>query len=391
VLELIVGAAGAGRVRDLGRASFFVRCEAADRPSAHEIAKLGGWATLRGEAAELVDGEVLPPLEPVPPRHRVKGVSSLIDADGNLRAQWVKTAAQHETPEELLARLLRDLPATVPVREAAAPAPSAGARDDLLAVYVLGDAHVGLLAWSPETGADFDLSIAESLMVGAVEDLVARGPRTRRAILLNVGDYFHADNAHGHTTNSAHSLDLDGRTLKVLAAGMRIFVAMIDATLRHHDHVTVDCRIGNHDGHTSLMLAIALAAHYRNEPRIDVPLPASHRAYHEFGRVLIGTTHGDRAKPEKLPELMAAERPEAWGRTRHRYWYCGHIHHSTVREHIGVTVESFRTLAGRDSWHAAQGYLSGRDMRRIVLHADHGEVSRETVNVSALLGRESAA
>lgn len=42
-------------------------------------------------------------------------------------------------------------------------------------------------------------------------------------------------------------------------------------------------------------------------------------------------------------------------------------------------------LAAADSWHSAQGYVSGRDMHRIVYHREHGEVSREVVNVAAVL------
>lgn len=343
-----------------------------------------GWSQAKAEASE--GAVAAPPVEAIPPGHTIKGVSTYVGADGETRGQWIKTQAKGETREEVLARLLRDLPTSVPVREGSIPAPTSPAREDLLAAYVVGDAHVGMRAWAQECGASFDLAIAEALLVGAARDLVLRGPRTARAILLNVGDWFHSDTAHGHTTNGQHSLDLDGRALKVLSAGMRIFVAMIDAALDHHDHVTVDCRIGNHDGHTSLMLAIALQAHYRNEPRIDVPPPVSHRAYHEFGQNLIGTTHGDRAKGADLAAIMAAEQPQAWGRTRHRAWWCGHVHHSTVTEYRGCTVESFRTLAARDAWHAGQGYVSGRDMRRIVLHREHGEVSREIVCSDAILG-----
>ena len=243
-----------------------------------------------------------------------------------------------------------------------------------------------MLAWAPESGADFDLAICEDLMTRAMRDLVLRGPRAKRALIVNLGDFFHSDNAHGHTTNSQHSLDIDGRHPKVLATGLRIFTTLIDSALEHHDHVTVDCRIGNHDAHTSLMLSIALAAYYRNEPRVTIPPTITQRSYHVHGACLIGTTHGDREKPDKLPGLMAAERPADWGRTRHRVWYVGHVHHRTVVEHVGCRVETFGTLAGRDSWHAAQGYLSGRDMHRITMHSAYGEIGREIVNVEALLG-----
>lgn len=345
------------------------------------------WSIAKSQASE---GAVeAPPLEPVPVDHRVAGVSTYVDADGMVKGQWIKTRAKEETPAEMLARLSAETLAAIAPRSWAVPAPTAPSSDDLLAVYPLGDPHVGLLAWAPESGADFDLATCETLMVGAMRDLVLRGPRARRALVINLGDFLHYDNANARTTKGEHSLDTDSRAPKVLAVGLRIMVALIDAALEHHDEVEVDCRIGNHDAHTSLMLSLALAAHYRTEPRVTIPATVSHRAYHEHGAVLIGTTHGDRAHGEDLAGIMAAEQPEAWGRTRHRYWLCGHVHHTRRQEYRGVIVEAFRTLAARDSWHAAQGYVSGRDMHRIVYHRRHGEVSREVVNVGALL--ESAA
>ncbi len=323
-----------------------------------------------------------PPVEPVPPRHRIKGVSSYVDAEGNIKGQWIKTRSQ-ESDAEFLARLAAETLAAIQPRTWSIAPPDAHDAE-LLAVYPLGDPHIGLLAWAPETGDDWNLQLAEEMMVSAIRGLVLRGPRTTKAMIVNLGDFFHYDNAASRTTRGEHSLDVDSRSPKVLAVGLRIMVALIDAALEHHAAVTVDCRIGNHDAHTSLMLSLALAAHYRNEPRVTVPPTTTHRAYYEHGAVLLGTTHGDTAKGEDLASIMAAEQPKAWGRTRYRYWLCGHVHHLRRQEYRGVIVESFRTLAGRDSWHASQGYVSGRDMHRIVYHRDHGEVSREVVNVSAL-------
>lgn len=327
-------------------------------------------------------------IEAIPAGHAVAGVSTLVSGDGHLLAQWVKTRKESENQEELLKRLFAELPTVVPARVGSIPTPTTPAQEDLMAVYPLGDPHVGLMAWKKEAGADFDLKICEDLMVEAMRDLVLRGPRTKRAMVLNLGDFYHFDTSAQHTTKGDHTLDVDGRSPKVLAVGLRIMHTLIDAALEHHEEVLVDCRIGNHDGHTSLMLSLSLAAYYRNEPRVIIPPTIRHRAYYEFGRVMIGTTHGDKAKGQDLESLMAAEEPEMWGRTRHRYILCGHIHHSVVKEYRGCKVESFRTLAARDSWHASSGYVSGRDMHRIVYHRTHGEVSREIVNVSALIGSE---
>lgn len=347
------------------------------------VGRGGTWSSAKAEASGGAVSDV--PVEVLPVGHKLKGVSSYLNAKGELVGQWVKTAAIHESPEEVLARLMRELPGTVPVREGCierAPGPT---REDLLAVYPLGDPHVGMLSWGRETGASFDLEICERLMVDAMRDLVLRGPRAQRALIVNLGDFFHFDNASHHTTRSDHALDVDGRTAKVLLAGIRIFVALIDAALEHHETVQVDCRVGNHDTYTSITLSLMLAAHYHNEPRVSIPPSIAHRAYHRFGRNLIGTTHGDRAKAQDLGAIMAAEAPEAWGATTHRVWLTGHVHHQSVKEYRGVKVESFRTLAARDSWHAAQGYVAGRDMQRITYHTEYGEIGREIAGIDYLL------
>ena len=104
----------------------------------------------------------------------------------------------------------------------------------------------------------------------------------------------------------------------------------------------------------------------------------------EFGRNMIGVTHGHNTKPAALPGIMATDHPEAWGRTSHRYWYTGHIHHQTVYEFPGCTVETFRTLAARDAWHHAKGYRSGRSMVCDVLHRERGRIMRHEVGVEEL-------
>ena len=81
---------------------------------------------------------------------------------------------------------------------------------------------------------------------------------------------------------------------------------------------------------------------------------------------------------------MAADRPEAWGRTKFRYWLTGHLHTRKAVEFPGVMWETFRTLAPGDAWSHAAGYRSGRDLTSITFHREHGEVARNCINVSML-------
>ena len=57
----------------------------------------------------------------------------------------------------------------------------------------------------------------------------------------------------------------------------------------------------------------------------------SHRKYFKYGSSLIGTTHGDGAKTNDLPLLMAQESNE-WANTKHRYFYTHHVHHKHYKK-----------------------------------------------------------
>lgn len=336
------------------------------------------------------DDETAPdevPLPALPERHVVRGVSTLVGPDGEVRAQWVKTRAEDVTRAEVLERLVAELPERVPTRAEVAPPPDGELADDLMAVYAMGDPHVGMLAWAPEAGEHFDLDICRRLMEGAIDRLTQDGPRTRRALICQLGDFFHSDLPTNRTPQSGHALDVDGRWFRVLQVGIGIMVHTVDAALAAHERVDVVCLSGNHDEITSLFLSVALAEHYRLDPRVHVDMSPSMYRYLRWGRVLLGMTHGHTVRHHELESIMAADRAADWGETRHRYWYVGHIHHSTRKELRGCTVESFRTLAAKDAWHAASGYRSTRDMTRIVLHREWGEVSRSVVSAEALMRR----
>ena len=141
---------------------------------------------------------------------------------------------------------------------------------------------------------------------------------------------------------------------------------------------------GNHDPQAVWALAMTIAAYFSNEPRVAVDLNPSKFWFYRFGKVLIGSTHGDTVKHETLPGIMACDQPEDWGATRHRYWYTGHVHSQHVREFPGVVCESFRTLAAKDSYAAGHGYRAGRDMVCIVHHFEDGEVERHRCDVGRL-------
>lgn len=317
----------------------------------------------------------------VPDGFKVKGVSSLY-VDGKLSSQWVKSSADDERREQMLREFAESLAEGVKGLAPLTKAPK-HANDDLLCVYPMGDPHFGMYAWAQDAGDDFDLEIAERLTKGAIDQLVASAPNASTALLLNLGDMFHAD-TQANTTTAGTTVDVDGRRPKVQQVGLMAMVHGIMRLLEKHPRVIFRINKGNHDRETSYALALMLSCWFRNEPRVEIDLSPAVMWYMRFGKVLLGSTHGDTIKGRDLLSVMAADRPEDWGLTRFRHCLVGHIHHGDLKEYPGGTVEYFNTLAARDAWHQGQGYRAGRDMRLIVYHKDYGEVARNRCDIGML-------
>lgn len=319
-----------------------------------------------------------------PEGFHLRGVSTLLDGAGQPVMQWVKTAKDAEQQRlDALLEAIKSLPDSFREAHEPTPAPEHCA-EDLLCLYPIGDPHLGMHAWGEETGADYDLKIAARLHVEAIRKLVALAPAAKQALIVSLGDFFHADNNLARTERSGNPLDTDSRFAKVLRVGVHTLKAMIDIALEKHESVRVIIEVGNHDSQASAMLALAIDAFYDSDPRVTVDTSPERFHWYRFGKNLIGTTHGDGPKPEQLPMIMAHDKAEDWGQTRHRRWLVGHIHQEKVREFPGCKVEWFRTLASRDAWSHGEGYRSDRDMRVDVLHREYGVVTRHIVGIEQL-------
>jgi hypothetical protein len=320
--------------------------------------------------------------KPCPDGFTVKGTSTLYDAEGNVSIQWVKTQADRESQLQALTESLTDVfeeykGKSVPVK------PPKTAEKDILTVYPMGDPHIGMYAWAEECGEDFDCGIASKNLCAAVDNLVERSRPSHTAVILNLGDFFHSDGL-GNTTTKGTAVDMDTRWNRVLRIGVQTLIQCVYSALKKHKKVVVKNVCGNHDRETANVLSVALSCYFDGNKRVEVDDSAYPFWYYQFGKVLLGSTHGDMAKPDSLPAIMSADKSKEWGETEFRYWLTGHIHSMNAKEYPGCTWESFRTLAAKDAWHTASGYRSGRDMKSIAYHKDYGEIERHTMNIAML-------
>lgn len=324
----------------------------------------------------------------MPEGHSAKGYSALVDADGRVIQQWVKTKAEPNALDivETLKAAFADY------EPAATPAPAPYASDvDLMTLVPCNDWHVNLLTWAREVGENWDLKIAERVIGCGIEDAIARSPSAGTAIVLGGGDLTHADNSEARTARSGNVLDVDGRYQKSVEVACRLKVRTVDAALRRNRRVIVRVLPGNHDEHTAVAVAYFLLAWYRNEPRVTVDVDASLFFWHRFGDVMLGATHGHTVKLKDMASIMAHRRAEDWGKTKFRYVHGFHIHHHSklATEGGGVIMESHQAPIPQDAWHFGAGFLSGRSVQTITYHRAYGEVSR--VRVAMLDGAPVAA
>lgn len=321
-------------------------------------------------------------IQTVPDGFNVKGVSTLYDAEGKVRSQWVKSSADDERRWENMRAHIEgakdDIPRSPPI---AGPVRYDA---DLLTVYPFGDPHCGMYAWEAETGNHFDLKEFERIHMAAIDRIVESSPASAVALLNDKGDTTHANDNRNRTPRSGHQLDVQGRHGEAVRMSVRIKRYQIARLLEKHQKVVFRLDPGNHDPETSQSLLAIFEALYENEPRVEVITSLNPYWYYAWGTTLIGTTHGDGAKGKDLPLLMATDARELWGQADYCVWFVGHVHHKDITEYNGCDVEYLGTLAARDKHAHGEGYRSRRTLQAITYHKLDAEIERQTYSLKRI-------
>lgn len=317
---------------------------------------------------------------PVPEPQYIKGVSTMYDAEGNVRLQWVKSAMsrpEEEALEEFVGCLMEGIDVPIPKKV------KRGTLDKGHSViYPIPDCHIGMLAYGKETGADYDTKIAVQTIHDSINQLLASTPSTEEAAVCVLGDLLHVSDDKSVTPKSGNSLDVDGRYSKVFRETANMLCGLVEQVSRKHKKVKVKVLPGNHDAVSACAIGVVLESYYRNFDNIEVDTSPAYFHYYEFGANLIGFTHGDGIKAlERLPSIMAEDQPEAWARCPYRMWFTGHLHNKTVFEVGSTLIESLRAVTARDAWATERGFRSGRELQGIVLNKDKGETARHKVRI----------
>lgn len=340
-------------------------------------------ASLRKKAARMGYSPDHQMTRAVPNGFFLRGTSTYFNKDGEVAGQWVKNQIDHDRQREIFQAACDAFCETIPrVRPRAAPAHG---NADLLNCFVITDFHLGMLSHAEETGADWDIKIAENTIIRWFEQAIAQSPDAETAVFAQLSDFLHADSVEALTPASKHVLDVDTRFHKVVRTAIRILRTVIDMLLVKHKRVHIVMADANHDPVSQIWMREWFSALYENEPRITVDRsPSPYNAY-EFGKTALFFHHGHKRKVTNVAEVFAAQFREIFGRTKYAYAHTGHLHSIDVKENNLMVVEQHRTLAAPDAYAARGGWLSGRDAQVITYHREYGEVSRVRINSNMLL------
>lgn len=340
----------------------------------------GEWIKQAREAGEVYEA---------PAGQSLKAQSVLTDAEGRVLMTWHKTGVDKDGQLAAFTAMIDALKEELP--RVTMMLPPAGVAADLLNQFIVTDSHFGMLAHREETGADYDLKLAEQLLLDWFAAAVSGAPQAHTAVLAQLGDLLHHDSLESVTPAHRHVLDADSRLHKVVRVVIRTLRRIVDMLLQKHQHVHVVMASGNHDPASSVWVRELLATIYENEPRVTVDTSPMLYYSYEWGSTALMFHHGHKRGVNNVDATLAGVFRELYGRSKFAYAHVGHLHSDEGRKSGLMYVERHETLAAPDAYAAGGGWLSGRSAKVITYSKQYGEVGRSTLRPEMVAGRYAAA
>jgi hypothetical protein len=320
----------------------------------------------------------------VPDGFKVTGRSTLVDmTTGEPRLEWVKTSADKERQEQMMKDAAKAFYESLPpIKPPNAPPKY---EKDIIPWFQIGDAHMGMLAHEAETGANFDLKIAERELCGAFETLFSESTPCERCVINDLGDGTHYENMSAVTEASGHRLDYDSRFPKMISVYSLSMRFIVDRALEKYRTVDVIISDGNHSTTNGIWMAELLRVAYGKSGRVNVLNNSSVFIPYRMGNTFVMVHHGHKAKGSKLIDVMATDFRQDWGETEYHYIDVGHLHHKeAVKESGGATIEMWNTLAAKDRYGHDGGWRAAQSITRVDRSKTDGEVGRRVLPIQAV-------
>ena len=255
-------------------------------------------------------------------------------------------------------------------------------KDWHLLIIDCADIHIWKLAMSDETGNDYNIDIAESRCIEAVNSILhkAQGFEIEKILFVIGNDVLHIDHPHWHTTANTPQ-DTDRQWWYMFKRAKQLYIKLIETLITHAD-VDIVFNPSNHDYTSGFYLADTIGSWFSQNSHVSFDIDIKHRKYYTYWKNLLGTTHWDGAKEQDLVYLMANEAKD-WSTTEYRYWYLHHIHHhkkikyQSWKDYIGCTLEYLRSPSEADGWHDRNWYVGAKKaIEGFIHHKEDGQVAK---------------
>jgi hypothetical protein len=320
----------------------------------------------------------------MPATHRLGKITINRDAEGRVIQDWLRAEPDAVERDAAMRAVVDAFKAELPRAEpVAAPAPG---NDNLLNQYTVTDLHFGMLSWKEETGADYDLKIAEQLLLDWFAAAIRQSPDAATAILCQLGDLLHHDAHESVTPAHRNVLDADSRLPKMIRVVIRTMRRVVHMLLEKHHRVHIVMADANHDPAGGAWLREMFAEFFENEPRVTVDNTAGSYYVYEHGETSLFYHHGHKRKIGNVDSVFAGKFRETYGRTKFSYAHLGHLHSDELKSTNLMKVERHETLAAPDAFAANGGWLSDRSAKVITYHKRFGEVGRITLSPEMVSG-----
>lgn len=251
--------------------------------------------------------------------------------------------------------------------------------DGHLLVIDPADIHIGKLCKAIETGEEYNEQIAVQRVRDGVDGILAKvqGFHVDKILLIIGNDILHVDTPKNTTTGGTFQ-DSSVMWYDAFTIAKQIYIETIEKLMQIAPvHIQYDP--SNHDYTNGFFLADTINSWFSKCENVTFNVTPAHRKYFKYHSNLIGTTHGDGAKLNDLPLLMAQEAANDWAGCKHRYFFTHHIHHKSAKDIGSVCIESLRSASGTDSWHHRNGYQHApKAIEGFLMHKTHGQIARLT-------------
>lgn len=313
----------------------------------------------------------------------IKSRSTMVDADGNVKLQWVKEDREvtdrlndiREAVDTIMSgvKAIEEVPVVEAIRST-----------DMFNLYINSDLHIGALMDESETGdRDWDRKIALKTIKASIDFLLDASPNTEVGVVVDLGDILEIDDFKNATPKSGNKLDVDGRYSKILDVALEATEYMVQKALVKHKTVYFININGNHDITSGHSIRAYMRGRFKDNSRVIVDESHKEIKYFEFGSTLLGFAHGDGLRMRDAGEVMVVDNEATFSGTANRYFHFGHVHKDSVYDGRLCRSESHRNLSPLNNWAAHMGYRrQAGTMKCITYHAEFGEINRTTFNVN---------